>query len=50
MEKQKIYINEKSDRENLCLILVRNGYVVKIGSEKNGSSTKLKYYVEYYKE
>ncbi|MBQ7307109.1 MAG: resolvase [Clostridia bacterium] len=50
MNRERVYINEKFDRENLCLILVRNGYVVKIGSEKNGSSTKLKYYVEYYKE
>ena len=50
MDRERIYINEKSDRENLCLILVRNGYVVKIGSEKSGANTKLKYYVEYYKE
>ena len=50
MEKIKIYLNEKTDREQVCLILVRNGYTVKIGSEKTANSTKLKYYVEYWKE
>lgn len=50
MEKERIYINEKNDREQLSLILIRNGYIVRIGSEKQGTSTKLKYYVEYCKE
>lgn len=43
----KIKVENKEDREQLALILIRNGYVVSIEKEKEIGKSKLNYYVKY---
>lgn len=38
------------DRRDLCCILIKAGYAVKIGKEKRDSKTKAMYYVEFWQE
>ena len=42
----RIKIDKKEDSEQLALLLIKNGYKVKIGKEKVTGS-KLAYFVEY---
>jgi hypothetical protein len=47
--KQRIKISNKEDRETVAIVLIRNGYTVKIVALKN-SAGKNEYYVEFEKE
>lgn len=46
----KIYITAPSDRDAMVTILARNGYTVRQGREKNGTSKTYKWFVEYWRE
>lgn len=45
----RIEIDKKEDREALALILVKNGYTVKITKGKPQGGSKAVYFVEYEK-
>ena len=38
-----------SDREALVVILVRNGYAVRVGKEKRGTSKAFQFFVEFWR-
>ena len=48
--KHKIYVKFMADREPLALLLIKSGYIVRIGDEKvqSGTSKKTLYFVEYW--
>lgn len=53
-ERQKIEnllgkINDE-DRMTLCGLLVKAGYAVRVGKEKQGAKGKIMYFVEYWQE
>lgn len=55
MEKQRIDLAcdfsevDKNERLELCRLLVKAGYTVRIGRERRGSQNKYYYYVEYWR-
>ena len=50
MDPTRIYITAPADRDAMVTILARNGYTVRQGREKTGTSKAYKYFVEYWKE
>ena len=38
------------DRNQLCCLLIKSGYAVRIGKERPGGKGQTKYYVEYWEE
>lgn len=51
MNKQILYICKQEDRDAICVILARNGYVARQGREKKSpKGTVYLHYVEYWKE
>ncbi len=44
----RLFIDKPVDRDAAAVILIRNGYTVRIGREKCGS--RYLYFVEYWKE
>ena len=46
MEKHRIVVSNKEDRQALALILVKNGYTVRVVKERFGNKTTM--YVEYW--
>lgn len=46
----RIEVDKKEDREDLALILFKNGYTVKLAKEKPQGSSKIVYFVEYEKQ
>lgn len=49
-ERQKIDCAKEEDRKVLVAILAQNGYTVRWGREKRGSSNAYTHFVEYWKE
>lgn len=55
MQKQRIYsaknnsLNEQ-DRLSLASLLVKAGYTVRLGREKQGKSNTYSYFIEYWEE
>ena len=54
MERQRIdnllgKLNDE-DRNNLCCLLIKAGYTVRIGKERPSGKGQTKYFVEYWKE
>lgn len=50
MNTTKIYISLPADRDAVVTILARNGYTVRQGKEKKGSSKTYVKFVEFWKE
>jgi hypothetical protein len=48
MERKRIYIDKEADRDDMVVILARNGYTVRQGKEKGGN--KVIKFVEYWRE
>lgn len=48
MSKQKIYVSNPADREQVAAILFKNGYTVKLGKEKQGKRTVMS--VDFWRE
>jgi len=46
--KQRIYVAKAEDRDQVAVILVRNGYAVRQGREKQGN--RYAWFVEYWGE
>ena len=46
---EKVQIEKKEDREQLALILFRNGYTVKEIKTKQNGTSKFTYFVEFEK-
>ena len=49
-ERVKIDCDQQADRDTMVTILARNGYTVRQGREKRGSSNSYTYYVEFWRE
>lgn len=47
MEKQKIYVSNPADREQVAAVLFKNGYTVKLGKEQAKGRTVMS--VEFWK-
>lgn len=45
----KIDCGKADDRKELAVILVTNGYTVRMGKEKRNGKSTLTYFVEYWK-
>ena len=53
-ERSRIYnllckMNDE-DRSQLCCLLIKSGYAVRIGKERPGGRGQTKYFVEYWEE
>ncbi len=48
MEKQRIIVSNADDRQALAVILIKNGYTVRVVKERNGKSTVQ--YVEHWRD
>ena len=48
MVKNKIYVTNAEDRNTVAIVLIKNGYTVRIEKEK-GKNTKVIHYVEYWR-
>lgn len=48
MERQKIAASNSEDRTTIATILIKNGYTVRFGREKQGN--KVVCFVEYWRE
>lgn len=46
MDKQRIAVSNPDDRNTLAIILVKNGYTVRVVKERFGNKTTM--YVEYW--
>ena len=46
MEKQRIVVSNPDDRNALAIILVKNGYTVRVVKERQGNKTTM--FVEYW--
>lgn len=46
----RIEVDKKEDREDLALILIKNGYTVRIAKEKPQGGSKFVFFVEYEKK
>lgn len=49
-DRLKIDCASSADRDALIAILARNGYTVRQGKEKRGTSKSYTHYVEYWRE
>ena len=47
MTKQRVYVSNPSDREQMAAILFKNGYTVKLAKETSGKRTTM--IVEFWK-
>ena len=47
MEKQRITVSNVDDREKMAVILIKNGYTVRVVKEKIGNKTTA--YIEYWR-
>jgi hypothetical protein len=52
MNKQRLYIDNKTDRESVAMALLRQGFAVRFGAEKKDSKTSraVRYFVEWWEE
>lgn len=48
MERQKIYVTSTEDRLTVASVLIKSGYTVRMGREKQGN--KLVCFVEFWRE